>query len=169
MKLKTKPAKRLSIKLRHEALTTRDQIYLRRFNFLFVRILSQGSMIMNANSSRSLLLTADNRAVENHNNLLGLLYAQMYSILCIPDTDRTLWNRRLNRGIETFTDEQIKNSFHFQNRDQLRMVFRCFLIPQRIVLDNGCMVSGEEAFLVTVYRMAWPRKLTQIEEFFGRD
>ena len=124
---------------------------------------------MQSNTSRPLLIGADHREIELHNDLLGELCAHVCSILCIPDTDRSLWNRRLNRGIDSFTDEQIKNDFHFQNRDQLRMVFRCFRIPQKITLDNGCVVSGEEAFLVTVFRMAWPRKLTQIEGIFGRD
>ena len=169
MKLKTRPAKKLSVKLRHEALTTNDQIYLRRFKRLLAGVLSGVSVIMEANSGRFLLLQDNHDQIYIHNDLVGLIYMHIYRFLLIPDTDCTLWNRRLNRGIDSFSDEQIKNNFHFQNREQLRMIFRCFLFPRSITLDNGCVVSGEEAFLVTVYRMSWPRKLTQIEEMFGRD
>ena len=98
------------------------------------------------------------------NRVLRLIHGR----LSIIDTDRSLWNRRLNRTIDSFTDEPIKNNFNFQNRWQLHTLYSCFRVPVEIRLDNGCLVSGEEALLVTIYRLSWPRKLTQIYEIFGR-
>ena len=105
MKLKTRPAKKLSVKLRHEALTTNDQIYLRRFKRLLAGVLSGVSVIMEASSGRFLLLQDNHDQIYIHNDLVGLIYMHIYRFLLIPDTDRTLWNRRLNRGIDSFSDE----------------------------------------------------------------
>ena len=38
-----------------------------------------------------------------------------------------------------------------------------------MVLDNGGVTSGEEALLVTLYRLSFPRRLSDIEGAFGRD
>ena len=169
MKLKTKTAKKLAVKLRHEALTSNDQHFLRRGYAVLKRLLDQTTLLLQLESSRSLMSSSSLDFVYHNYRFIRRVLGLIVKKLAIPDTDRSLWNRRLNRTIDTFTNEQIKNDFNFQNKDQLRVLFVCLKIPQSICLDNGCRVTGEEAFLVTIYRMSWPRKLTQIEDTFGRD
>ena len=169
MKLKTKTAKKLAVKLRHEALTSNDQHFLRRAYEILKRVLDQTALLLELESSRQLQSTSYMDSICHNYVYISRVLSLVHKRLSILDTDRSLWNRRLNRTIDSFTDEQIKNNFNFQNRGQLHALYSCLGIPNRIRLDNGCRVYGEEALLVTIYRLSWPRKLTQIEETFGRD
>ena len=169
MKLKTKVAKKLSVKLRHEALTSNDQHFLRRAYAILKRVLDQTGLLLELESSRQLLSTSYMYFICHNYGYINRVLRSIHGRLFIIDTDRSLWNRLLNCTIDSFTDEQIKNNFNFQNRGQLHALYSCLRVPVEIRLDNGCLVSGEEALLVTIYRLSWPRKLTQIEEIFGRD
>jgi hypothetical protein len=42
-------------------------------------------------------------------------------------------------------------------------------IPPFYILDNNCRVSGEEAFLMALDRFAFPKRLTDMENTYGRE
>jgi len=53
--------------------------------------------------------------------------------------------------------------------DHLQEIVQCLLIPERIVLTDGNVVSGEEGLMVLLYRLSRPRTYVEIVRMFGRN
>jgi hypothetical protein len=58
-----------------------------------------------------------------------------------------------HRRIDSFRDEQCHMYFRFETREKLRRVFRAFQFPEWMKDSCGHKYSGEEVFLVGLYRM----------------
>jgi len=60
---------------------------------------------------------------------------------------------RKNRTIDSFRDDQCHMYFRFETRDKLHRVFRAFQFPRWFRDKQKHKYSGEEVFLVGLYRM----------------
>ena len=74
-----------------------------------------------------------------------------------------------HRTIDSFADVDIPGAFRFKNKDQLRRLMQCLQIPAKLVSRERCAFGGEEALLVTLYRLRRPTTVTDIafKELFG--
>jgi hypothetical protein len=70
--------------------------------------------------------------------------------------------------IDGCSEDECHSQFRVLKRD-LRNLYIALRFPDRIVLDNKSVILGEKAFLMTLYRMAYPRRLVDLEVFFGRE
>ena len=70
--------------------------------------------------------------------------------------------------IDGCSEETCYSQYRFLKRD-LRHLFIALRFPDRIVLSNGSVIPGEKAFLLMLHRMAYPRRLVDMEEYFGRE
>lgn len=70
--------------------------------------------------------------------------------------------------IEGCTEETCYSEFRFRKRD-LRSLFIALRFPAILKLDNGSIIPGEKAFLFFLHRMAFPRRLVDEENIFGRE
>ena len=76
--------------------------------------------------------------------------------------------RRLNRTVDRFTDDKSYNNFQFRRGDPHRLI-ACLDLPPAVRCSNGRKFSGEEAVLISLFRLAHPGKLTEVRTVFGRD
>ena len=70
--------------------------------------------------------------------------------------------------IDGCSEETCYSQHRFQKQD-LRYLFIALRFPDRIILPNKSSIPGEKAFLLMLYRMAYPRRLVDMEEYFGRE
>lgn len=70
--------------------------------------------------------------------------------------------------IDNCSEETWYSQFRFHQRD-LRLLFIALRFPERVVLSNKSVMPGEKAFLMMLYRMAYPRRLVDMEDFVGRE
>ena len=70
--------------------------------------------------------------------------------------------------IENCSEESCYAQFRFLKRD-LRPLFMALRFPLQIRLNNNSVVPSEKTFLMMLHRMAYPRRLTDMEEFFDRE
>lgn len=66
---------------------------------------------------------------------------------------------RRRRTIDSFTDEDIRLYFRFQNRNQMRRVKEAFRFPPVMISNCGVKFTGEEVLLCGIYRLAYPNRL----------
>ena len=72
---------------------------------------------------------------------------------------------RLN--LETMSDTQIVNNFRFQ-LDDLPRLQRALAIPDTMKFSERTVSSGLEALCVVLRRLAYPNRLCDLEQLFGR-
>jgi hypothetical protein len=70
--------------------------------------------------------------------------------------------------IDGCSEDECYSQFRVLKHD-LRHLHIALRFPDRIVLDNKSVILGEKAFLMMLYRMAYPRRLVDLEAFFGRE
>jgi nuclease HARBI1 len=73
---------------------------------------------------------------------------------------------RINKRISDISDSQAENFYRFRKSD-LYHLLQALRFPSIFVLDNGCVVNGEEALLIMLYRLAYPCRLIAMQEVFG--
>jgi hypothetical protein len=73
-----------------------------------------------------------------------------------------------NRDIESFTPEECWTNLRFRKAD-IFYLFQKLGIPDSFTCANRVVVSGEYAFCLFLYRMAYPQRLSQLQKVFGRD
>ena len=66
--------------------------------------------------------------------------------------------------IDGCSEETCYSQFRFLKRD-LHHLYTALRFPDRIVLDNNSVIQGEKAFLMMLYRMAYPWRLVDLETF----
>ena len=70
--------------------------------------------------------------------------------------------------IDGCSEETCYSEFRFLKRD-LHHLYTALRFPDRSALDNNSVIPGEKVFLIMLKRMAYPRRLVDLEAFFGRD
>ena len=160
--IKTKAAWQLSLRRRPEALTPNDRIFIKEQKMIMSWLLLK----------RKKLILEDDLST-NADSILRLsrqvndIYFNLHAQLTI---ERVVFrNEHKNRTVASFSSEWIYSNTRFHSAADLLRLLSALRLPERIVLDNGSVTSGEEALLVTLYRLSFPRRLSDIEETFGRD
>ncbi len=75
-----------------------------------------------------------------------------------------------NRGFDDFSDSWILNNTRFRNKHDCRLAFLSLKLPaEGFILSNRARVSSEEAWLVTLYRVTFPRRLVDVVDVFGHE
>ena len=77
-------------------------------------------------------------------------------------------HRNKNRLFDSFTDEECWHYLRFR-RAELAELFVLCDFPAMVVCDNGITCPGEHAFAVMLYRLAYPNRLIELQDAFGRD
>ena len=73
-----------------------------------------------------------------------------------------------DRGIDSFSEGQCWHFLRFR-REDLHTLFDLMGFPVVITLDNGGTCSGEYAFCLMLYRLAYPTRLFTLQYVFGRE
>lgn len=99
----------------------------------------------------------------------------IYFILEAIKIRTIMWNQldpivshNKNRNIESWTEEECYNMFRFRKSD-LHVLYNALNLPAIIVLSNGCTCSGQYAFCMMLYRLAYPTTLFRMQTLFGRE
>ena len=153
------PPKKLSFYRRHAALYTNEKLQI---DFISKKVLTLTKL-------KSLLDRVRAAAVGPRIYRRYLLLA--YLRIINPD----VMNRALTRieskrrTIDSFDDADIPGTFRFRSKEQLRRLMGCLQIPEKLTSTERCAFGGEEALLVTLYRLRRPTTTTDIafKELFG--
>jgi nuclease HARBI1 len=73
-----------------------------------------------------------------------------------------------NRGIDSFSNEECWTYLRFRKSDIWRLFELCGF-PNEILCSNGLRCSGQYAFCLMLYRLAYPTRLHTLQSTFGRD
>lgn len=76
--------------------------------------------------------------------------------------------RNRNRLFDSFTDEECWHYLRFRKTELSELLILCDF-PAIIVCKNGTSCPGEHAFCILLYRIAYPSRLFELQEIFGRD
>ena len=160
--LKTKSAWQLSLRRRNESLTANDRVGILKSNEMIQHLLAKRRKLLLEEASPD-----NDEDIQSITQCIESIYLEMQSLLSIQRAE--LQNIHRNRTIESFSDEWILNNTRFHSAADLKRLYTKLQIPERIVLGNKSIVSGEEAILVTLYRLTFPRRLSDLEVTFGRE
>ena len=160
--LKSKAACQLGLRRRSESLTPHDHIIIVEKKKILCWLLSK---------RRKLLLEeATISNMDSISNLSGRIEAVYCNLQAYLTVERVIiQNEHKNKTISMFSSDWIYSSTRFHSAADLLRLYTALGLPARIVLDNGSVISGEEALLVTLYRLSFPRRLSDTEETFGRE
>lgn len=103
-----------------------------------------------------------------------ILLKRLIKVAFVPLDVWKLFNRKWPKNsrkvsFDDFPPEDIETFFKFRNVHDLRVLMRCFQVPESIQLTYGHMVTGEEAMMIGLYRLHFPTKLDEMARMFGRD
>ena len=73
-----------------------------------------------------------------------------------------------NRDIDSFSDDFCWHTLRYRKRD-LHRLYALMLFPAQLRCANGTTCSGEYAFCLMIFRLAYPTRLVTLQEEFGRD
>ena len=73
-----------------------------------------------------------------------------------------------NRGIDTFTDEDLWTTFRFR-KNHLRELLRLLNLPETMNCSNRTSFNSEYGFLLMLFRLENPSKHHDESKTFGRD
>ena len=77
-------------------------------------------------------------------------------------------HRNKNRLFDSFTDEDCWHHLRFRRAELAELFILCDF-PAIVVCDNGLSCPGEHAFALMLYRLAYPTRLIELQDVFGRD
>ena len=83
----------------------------------------------------------------------------------LEDIRRERHHVRLN--LDTLTPDQCKTLFRFE-KDDICVLCRALRIPDELVASNRTRCTGIEGFCILLCRLAYPNRLKDLEEIFGR-
>lgn len=76
--------------------------------------------------------------------------------------------RNKNRLFDSFTEEDCWHHLRFR-KAELSQLFTMCEFPAVVICSNGSSCSGEHAFCLMLYRLAYPSRLIELQDIFGRD
>jgi hypothetical protein len=152
--LKSRTAKHLPLHRRYQGLTCRDQKkiekYRKRLTFLM----------------KALILSRSENLKARYRRLIHICAGCYIRVKLVTKFEGTKLVRK-NHRFESFEEWQLPNFFRFKSAHDLHRLKACLNIEDDIVVGNGYHVNGEEYLLLGLYRMSYPRRLSDVEEFFG--
>jgi len=142
-KFKLRPNKKqVSWRRRHLASTAHSRIMVRKIKKLILMI------------CKGMEICQPDRLEELKHTIARLLIIHHQLSYCPDDLRRPLhWIRRWNRTIDSFRDEQCFLYFRFETKDKLHRAFTGFQFPEWFKDSCRHKYSGEEVFLVGLYRL----------------
>lgn len=75
---------------------------------------------------------------------------------------------RIDRRVEDIPEDECWSGLRFRKED-LKRLAKALRIPDRFVLENRSVFNGEEAFLLTLARFAYPRRFCDLRVEWGRE
>ncbi|XP_077522953.1 uncharacterized protein LOC144133675 [Amblyomma americanum] len=76
-------------------------------------------------------------------------------------------SRRGLLNLDTMPDSTFRSHFRFQKAD-FRTLVNALEVPEYVTSAQGVRVSGREALCICLRRLAYPNRLCDLQEFFGR-
>lgn len=134
--------KRVSWRRRHHASTALTRILARRLKNIILTLCKGMEICKTRHRSRL-------------KKIIAMLLVDYDGLTCVePQLTAPLAKiERKNRTIDSFRDDQCHMYFRFETRDKLHRVFRAFQFPRWFRDKQKHKYSGEEVFLVGLYRM----------------
>ena len=105
---------------------------------------------------------------------LVLMFTMMMSfvvlnVLCVQSSEVNKVNSaNKNRTFDSFTDEECWHNLRFR-RHELIYLFELSGFPAVVTCTNGLSCPGEHAFMLMLYRLAYPCRLFTLQDIFGRE
>ena len=153
---KKKCARYLSIRKRHMALDSNDQVYGRRLKKLLKALVVRTSI-------------ETDPTIKNKLVVLTKVYGVKYFKLMFEPTTNIDRPLRWIMSIDSFTEEMCWNFFETKKSDLWRLCSG-LKFPESAKLDNGCRMPGEEVFLRGLYELVSGEDQYNIAtNVFGRD
>jgi hypothetical protein len=109
----------------------------------------------------------DNEIESVKTEMLNIVQRVLH-IVCSPAPILTALRQfnRTNRTIDSFNDEECKQFFRFNGREQLQRLRAAFLIPDKFTYArSGNVFLGDEALLVTLFK--FHERVTNTNPFFS--
>ena len=160
--IKTKAAWQLGLRRRSESLTPNDRIAVLEQKKVMAWLMRKRKELMSEEAS------ADNvDSIQRLSEQINGIYFNMANYLTVERS--ILSNHHKRRTFASFSSDWIYTNTRFHSSSDLLRLYKALQIPDKIVLPNRSVVSGEEALLVTLYRLSFPRRLSDFEETFGRE
>lgn len=89
-------------------------------------------------------------------------------LFMLPDESETTYNPDGAKfDLDSFSDVQCWEHFRFL-KDDIVYLADLFQLPEKIILENRCVVKKVDALCMFLARMAYPNRLVQLEAFFNR-
>ncbi|KAH7958431.1 hypothetical protein HPB49_001617 [Dermacentor silvarum] len=70
-------------------------------------------------------------------------------------------------NIDVIPDHTFRHQFRFQNQD-LPVLVKALQVPDYVTSAQGVRVSAQEALCICLRRLAYPNRLCDLQDFFGR-
>ena len=143
--LKSKSAAELPHRLRTAALTAND----REFSLEVVQLLA----IVGMKRKLSIDDGGDNKQAEHCSAIMKSILVSFCQSMIVDVRFSKI--QHYNRTLDDFPDHWILDNTRFRNRSDCRLAFLAMkLPPDGFILPNRARVSSEEAWLVTLIKMA---------------
>lgn len=160
--IKTKSAWQLGLRRRSEALTASDRVHAFKQNEMVQYLVQKRSKLL-----RDKVSPENDDAIQSVTRSIVEIKSNLDNYLTVERAVFT--NVHKHRTIASFSDEWIYSNTRFHSVADLQRLYSNLQIPDKIILDNKSVASGEEALLVTLYRLTFPRRLSDLSEIFGRE
>ena len=151
--------KKLYVRRRHLGLNALDRIQLKYLQQSIVTLAVAKKKIVAKKATRRNL-----KVLKCVKAFLAYMIFNYYQIILAPnELNRTLPKIiSLHRNIESFDDEDYPANFRFRNREQLKLLIRCFQMPECMKDNHGHKFITEELLLVVLYYLHFPQVTTDL-------
>jgi len=151
--------KKLYVRRRHLGLNALDRINLKYLQQVIISSVVVNKKLLAKKATRSNIKLLQCVKV-------FLLYAvtSYYQILLAPDelNFRLPKVKNRHRNIQSFDDEDFPTNFRFLSKEQIRLLIRCFQMPEIMRDSYGHKFITEELFLVVLYYLHFPQVTTDL-------
>ena len=166
MKFRRKLTKQLPIHSRHLGLNALARV---KINVLKKRLLLLLAIRRKIQSTGCLY----SEPLKNANVLIALLLKQYHDLVFV-DSDAVLSVRKRMTirkivTIDQFPEEKIRENFRFTSHQQLLDIIQFFQLPEKIRLNNGCVVSSQTVLMISLFKFHYPENYNDLEAVFGYD
>ena len=149
--------RRMPYRFRDQGLTAMEMMVVRRLIAMITALLGAAGMMPAGLPQRILIIIAIT------------IFLTVLRICAVPAPNiQPINGANRDRGIDSFSDGQCWHFLQFR-RDDLHTLFDAMGFPVVVHLDNGGTCTGEYAFCLMLYRLAYPTRLFTLQFVFGRE
>lgn len=114
----------------------------------------KGYMIKYLKTRQCILMFEKDSEVRKLGELLSTLILREIGNIWFVERPIIIGNERQRKFINSLTQAEINTTYRFKSDEQLLRLLTGFKIPQKISLPNGSSISGEEALLIALDKLA---------------